>query len=325
MKTLVVKPNDANQRIDKFLQKTFKNLPPSMMYKGIRSKKIKINGKRCGISDIVRQGDVVTLYLPDDVLIRTAEGLDFLSAPAELDIVYEDQNILILNKVAGLLAHPDYRGTSDTLVSRVKRYLYEKGEYDPESENSFAPALVNRLDRNTSGLVIAAKNAPALRALADKMRNGEIRKFYLCVVCGVPDKKEETIEGFLTKDEAKNMVGVGGQGQGRSRRIKTRYRVMQEKGGFSLLEIELLTGRTHQIRAHMASIGHPVIGDRKYGSADANKKTGFDKQALCAYRLVFNFKTAVGSAEGGLLDYLSGREFRLGRVWFEKAYKSIKG
>ncbi|HHV51702.1 MAG TPA: RluA family pseudouridine synthase [Candidatus Avimonas sp.] len=323
MKTLVVKENDAGQRIDKLLLKTYSNLPVSMMYKGIRTKKIKLNGKRCSISDKVNAGDVITLYLNDEFLESGGADYDFLSAPGKIDVVYEDKNIILINKPAGLLVHPDKSESRDTLVSRVKRYLFEKGEYDPKLENSFAPALVNRLDRNTSGIVIAAKNAASLRILNQKLKGGEIRKFYLCIACGVLKRKEDTLEGYLDKDGDKNLVSISSQAQGGSRGIKTKYRVIGEKNGFSLLEIELLTGRPHQIRAHLASIGHPILGDRKYGLDGVNRKTGYDNQALCSYRLIFDFKNSGG--EDSHLDYLAGREFRLGSVWFEDEFwKGIK-
>lgn len=323
MKTLVVKENDAGQRIDKLLLKTYSNLPVSMMYKGIRTKKIKLNGKRCSISDKVNAGDIITLYLNDEFLESGGADYDFLSAPGKIDIVYEDENVILINKPAGLLVHPDKSESRDTLVSRVKHYLYEKGEYDPDFENSFAPALVNRLDRNTGGIVIAAKNAVSLRILNQKLKDGEIRKFYLCIACGILNRKEDILEGYLDKDGDKNIVSIRNYAQDGSRGIMTKYRVIGEKNGFSLLDIELMTGRSHQIRAHLASIGHPILGDRKYGFDGVNRKTGFNNQALCSYRLVFDFKNSGG--EDNILDYLAGREFRLGRVWFEdEFYRGIK-
>ena len=322
MKSITVGANDAGQRLDKFLMKTFGNLPVSMMYKSIRTKDIKINGKRCQISTRLTEGDVISLYVRDEFLAEAPASYDFMGASRKLEIVYEDENILLLNKKAGLLVHPDDREYRDTLIARVQRYLYEKGEYIPDKENSFTPALVNRIDRNTCGIVMAAKNAAALRILNEKLRAREIRKFYLCIVHGTMDKKEDTLEGYLEKDEEKNRVFVSRRAAAGMRTIRTRYRVLGEKDGFSLLEIELLTGRTHQIRAHLASVGHPLLGDGKYGTNALNRGTGYDKQALCSYRLIFAFSPPPPDApeEQKMLDYLRGKAFSLEDVWFVPAF-----
>lgn len=314
MKTLTIKSNDANQRLDKFLAKTFKNMPISEMYKGIRKKNIKLNNKRCHIADKLKEGDVISLYLNDEFLVDCPKTYDFLTASSKLDIVYEDENLLLLNKKAGLLVHPDNNEHRDTLIARVQRYLYEKNEYIPENENSFTPALVNRIDRNTAGIVIAAKNSAALRMLNQKLKAHEIRKFYLCIVHGIMEKKQDTLEAFLIKDEKNNRVFISNQKKADYRSISTRYRVLGEKNGFSLLEVELLTGRTHQIRAHLAWMGHPLLGDRKYGKNTLNKGTGFVKQALCSYKLIFDFKK--DGLQPSKLDYLSGKEFVIDDVWF---------
>lgn len=316
MKTVTVAKNDAGQRLDKFLAKTFRQMPASIMYKHIRQKDIKRNGKRCQISDRLEPGDVITLYVKDEFLEETPPVYDFLSASKRLDIVYEDDHLLLLNKKAGLLVHPDDKEYRDTLIFRVQRYLYEKGEYDPARENSFVPALVNRIDRNTCGIVIAAKTAEALRVLNEKLKQREIHKFYLCIVHGKMPRKEDTLEGFLEKNEAQNRVYISDKAKTGARTIATRYRVLEEKNDLSLLEIELLTGRTHQIRAHLASIGHPLLGDGKYGSNALNKGTGFSKQALCSYKLIFDFTSPAGE-----LDYLNGREFYLDDIWFVDAFR----
>lgn len=314
MKQITVKPNDAGQRLDKFLTKTFRLLPPSMMYKAIRKKDIKRNGKRIAAEDKVQAGDVLSIYLPDDVLEQTAPVYEFMHASKTLSVVYEDEHIMLLNKPVGLIVHPDDREFTDTLIFRVQRYLYEKGEYDPEAENSFAPALVNRIDRNTCGIVIAAKTAAALRILNDKLKHREIEKHYLCLVYGKMPKQTDLLEGYLDKNEAQNRVYIS-QKEGAGRRIATRYTVLGEQHGVSLLDIDLLTGRTHQIRAHMASIGHPLVGDGKYGKNEQNKTFGITKQALCSYKLTFRFAT-----DAGELQYLQGREFSLSDVWFADAF-----
>ena len=319
MKSITVNANDAGQRLDKLLTKTFRELPTSLMYKGIRTKNIKLNGKRCEISTRVQEGDVITLYLKDDVLTESTGTPDFMTAGKELHVLYEDENILLADKPAGLLVHPDENEYRDTLIMRIQRYLFEKGEYDPAKENSFTPALVNRIDRNTSGIVISAKNATALRILNEKMKRRELHKYYLCVVHGTFQKKSDTLEGFLEKNEQQNRVYISGRSRNGAREIATKYTVIGENERFSLLEIELLTGRTHQIRAHLASIGHPLLGDGKYGTNALNKGTGYSKQQLCSYRLQFDFSTP-----GDELEYLNGQEFVLKSVPFADDFKAGK-
>ncbi len=318
MKTsITVSRNDAGQRLDKFLTKTYKALPMAMLYKAIRKKDVRLNGKRCEAADRLSEGDVIGLFLPDDVLTQVPPTYEFMHSSKTLDIVYEDENILLLNKKVGLLVHPDDREFRDTLIFRVQRYLYEKGEYDPAAENSFAPALVNRIDRNTAGIVIAAKTAAALRILNDKLKNREIQKYYQCIVHGKMPKNEDTLEGYLEKNEVQNRVYISDKAKAGARTIRTRYKVLGQRDGFSLLEVHLLTGRTHQIRAHLASIGHPLLGDGKYGTNALNKGTGFDKQALCSYRLKFDFTTPADE-----LEYLNGKEFALKDIWFVPMFEN---
>ena len=312
MKCVTIGKNDAGQRVDKFLSKAFRSLPATVMYKEIRRKNIKLNGKRCEISTRLAEGDVLALYVKDEFLTESAPMYDFLAAGKRLNVVYEDENLLLLNKEAGLLVHPDEREYRDTLITRVQRYLYEKGEYRPEEENSFVPALVNRIDRNTCGIVMAAKNAETLRILNERLKAREIHKFYLCVVSGRMPKREETLTAYLQKNEAQNRVYISDRAREGARTIVTRYRVLEERGERSLLEIALLTGRTHQIRAHLASLGHPLLGDGKYGTNAQNRGSGFgNRQALCSYKLQFAF-----SSSTGLLDYLNGRTFAIDDAWF---------
>lgn len=319
MRQITVGKNDVGQRLDKFLTKTFTKLPQSMLYKGIRTKNIKLNGKRCQISSRIQEGDVISLYLKDEFFEETPTQYDFLKAPKTVDCVYEDDNILLLNKKPGLLVHPDENYHFDSLIARVQHYLYEKGEYRPQEENSFAPALVNRIDRNTSGIVIAAKNAETLRILNDKMRDRELHKYYLCVVHGKMEKKSDLLVGYLQKNESKNRVYVSSRPFPGAKTIQTKYQTLQENGKYSLLEIDLLTGRTHQIRAHMASIGHPLVGDGKYGKNSQNKESRYKWQALCSYKLVFDFRT-----DAGILNYLNHQEFTVPQVWFAEDFKNLK-
>ena len=311
MKSLIIGKNDAGQRLDKFLSKAVPRLPQSLMYKYIRTKRIKINRKRAEISTRLNAGDTVDLYINDEFFEAVPPKYDFLHAPNQLSIVYEDENLLLLDKKAGLLAHPDEHEYIDTLITRVKRYLYEKGEYRPENENSFVPALVNRIDRNTGGIVLAAKNAQTLRILNQKMKDRELEKYYLCIICGIMKKKEATLKAYLEKNEDKNKVYIHAHQRDGDRTIITHYKVLAEKNNLSLLEIHLLTGRTHQIRAHMAFIGHPLLGDGKYGKNTVNKAAGLKKQMLYSYKLKFAFKT-----DAGILNYLNGKTFEVAKVWF---------
>lgn len=300
MKSFTITKNDSGQRVDRFILKTFPKLPKSLMYKEIRKKNIKVNKKRTEPSSVLNEGDVIELYLKDDVLEEKPKHYDFLSASRKLDIVYEDENILLLNKKAGLLCHPDGNEYVDTLISRVKRYLYEKGEWNPEKSGTFTPSLANRIDRNTSGIVIAAKNAQALRILNEKIKSREIEKYYITAVHGKPKKECDTLTAYLSKDEKKNMVTVSDTEFEGAKEIVTQYKVLESRNNISLLEIDLKTGRTHQIRAHLAHIGCPIVDDGKYGD-----KHGRSRQALCSYKLVFHI------GDTGILSYLDRKTFEI--------------
>ncbi len=316
MKSFTIAQNDADKRLDKFIAKVAPMLPKNLMYKYIRIKRIKVNGKKSDIASKLHVGDVVDMYINDEFFEAGQDKYDFLKAPASLDVVYEDENILLLNKKAGVLSHPDEGEYVDTLITRVQRYLYEKGEYDPKAENSFAPALANRIDRNTGGIVIAAKNAESLRILNEKIKNREIDKRYLCIVVGCPKKKSNTLTSFMIKDEKKNKVHVYSHPVEGGKTMITEYNVLDTKNGVSLVEVRLHTGRTHQIRAHFASIGCPLLGDGKYGTNEINKKLGgYKKQCLYSYKLGFEF-----SSDAGILSYLNGSDFEAKEVWFRSAF-----
>ncbi len=319
MKSFTVGKNDAGKRLDKFIQKAIPSLPSSLMYRFIRTKHIKVNKKRAEISTKLIEGDIVEAWINDEFFEKAEPKYDFLSAPVKLDIVYEDENILLVDKKQGVLVHPDDKEYSDTLIGRIQHYLYDKGEYDPEAEHSFKPSLANRIDRGTGGIVIAAKNAEALRILCDKIKDREIDKKYLAVIHGIPKRKEAILEGFLEKNEDKNKVYLKSSREDGGLTIKTGYRVLDSKNGLSLIEVDLFTGRTHQIRAHMASIGHPLLGDGKYGKLAADKKLGFTRQALYSYKLTFSFTT-----DGGILEYLNGKTFTVPKVWFAEELFDFK-
>lgn len=316
MKEYVINKNDSGQRLDKYITKSFPLIPQSLMYKYIRNKRIKVNGKRAEISYRLNENDVVTLYINDEFFGSAKPKYDFMGAGKSISIVYEDENIILIDKPAGLLSHPDEDNYTDTAITRIKRYLYEKGEYDPDNEISFAPALVNRIDRNTSGIIIGAKNAEALRILNEKLKNRELRKLYLCVVIGKLKNESGLIEGYLEKNEKQNRVYVSDKGGNNTKHIATKYKALGYQNGLSLVEVELLTGRTHQIRAHFSHLGNPLLGDGKYGTNAKNKQFGnYKKQFLYSYKLAFDFKT-----DAGLLQYLDQKEFEVQDVWFKKAF-----
>ena len=316
MKSFTIGKNEADQRFDKFISKTVPTLPQNLMYKYLRTKRIKLNGKKAEISTRLKEGDTVEMYINDEFFVKEESVYDFMRASKSIEIIYEDENIILLNKKVGLLCHPDDKEYVDTLIGRLKRYLYEKGEYNPDEESSFTPALVNRIDRNTGGIVIAAKNAEALRILNKKLKDREIEKYYLCVVHGYIDKKSDTLKGYLIKNEEKNLVKISNKKSEVAKEIKTEYRVISEKNNLSLVEVHLLTGRTHQIRAHFAFIGHPLLGDGKYGTNKQNKAYGYKKQFLYSYKLFFNFTTDSGS-----LEYLNKKEFTVDDVWFRDEFE----
>ena len=319
MKTFTISKNDADQRLDKFISKSVPSLPKSLMYKYIRLKRIKLNRKRADISTRLCEGDVVDMYISDEFFVQKEYKYDFLKAGKELDIVYEDENILICNKKAGLLCHADKNEYNDNLINRILRYLYEKNEYKPKEENSFTPALANRIDRGTSGLVMCAKNAEALRILNSKIKSREIKKYYLCIVSGKMPKSEDTLTAYLAKDENKNKVKIKPEEFEGSKKIVTKYKVIKTNDKFSILEIDLLTGRTHQIRAHMAYCGHPLLGDKKYGDRKLNAAFGFDNQALFSYKIGFDF-----TSDAGALSYLNSRSFEADTSAFEAQFKKLK-
>ena len=318
MRELIVGKNDAGQRLDKFITKAL-NLPMSLLYKSIRLKKIKVNRKRAENSTILCEGDTVQCFLADEFFEKKADKHSFESISVHLDVIYEDKNIILLNKRPSVSVHEDESGSTNTLLTHVQAYLYQKGEYRPEEEQSFAPALCNRIDRNTGGIVIAAKNAEALRVMNDKIKHREIDKFYLAAVHGIPKPESATIKGYLLKDDKKNIVKVYEKNPPRgAKEIITKYKVVAKSDDSALVEVKLLTGRTHQIRAHMAHIGHPLIGDGKYGINKNDRAKGYKHQALYSYRLRFSFDTTEPTA----LDYLNGKEFKIPEkdIYFTKDY-----
>ena len=317
MKEFTITPNDAGQRLDRFLAKAVPLLPASLAQKYIRLKRVKLNGKRAERDTRLTAGDVLQLYINDEFFDTPKEENAYLTVSApNLHIVYEDENILLVDKKPGQAVHP-YDGSEygKTLIDHIQAYLYAKREWRPREENAFTPALCNRIDRNTGGIVIAAKNAETLRIINEKIRDREIDKRYLCITLGAPKPPEGEISCFLLKDEKKKQVAVYHRPVPGGKTAVTRYRTLERRGELSLLEIELLTGRTHQIRATMADLGCPLLGDGKYGSGAKNRQYGETRQALYSYQLTFDFPT-----DAGILNYLKGRSFRVEQVPFREKY-----
>lgn len=325
MRQLTAGKNDAGQRVDKFLMKYLLNLRGSLLYKFLRTKRIKLNGKRCEAGDILVCGDVFTLYISDEFFpVDENERKDRYSAAGLTlfpeEIAYEDENIIVMDKKAGITVHPNTAdekpsksGCEIYLVDKMLGYLYKKNEYNPAEENSFCPALCNRLDRNTAGLVIGAKNAQALRIMNTKIKNRELKKLYFCEACGIFEKKEATLSDYHYKDKSTNRVYIFGTREEAKRRMKikydddiksvvTKYSVVGEKDGNSLLIVDLITGRTHQIRAHLAYYGHPLVGDGKYGKVHSKRESDL-RQSLYSYSVEFIF-----TSESGGLEYLNGKK-----------------
>lgn len=315
MKEFTISGNDAGQRLDRFLAKAVPLLPASLAQKYIRLKRIKLNGGRAQRDTRLTQGDVLQLYINDEFFDKPREDNAYLTvASPKLNIVYEDENLLLVDKRPGLAVHPhDGAEYGRTLIDHIQAYLYQKKEWNPRQENSFTPALCNRIDRNTGGIVIAAKTAEALRIMNEKIKDREIDKRYLAIVEGTPKPQQGSLKGYLFKDAVKNRVFVTDTPQTGSKSCQTDYKTLASRNGLSLVECKLITGRTHQIRAQFAHAGHPLLGDGKYGKLD--KRFDRNYQALYSYRLTFTFPT-----DAGILEPLRGKSFQVQEVDFVKEY-----
>lgn len=303
MKEIRITKNEENQRLDKFLLKYMNKASKGFLYKMLRKKRIKYNGGRAEGSELLKAGDTLQLYLAEETIQSFMEEKTVAEAKRHFAIVYEDDDILVVSKPAGLLTHPEKSSDKDTLIDQVLYYLYQKGQYLPEADSSFTPALCNRLDRNTSGIVIAGKTLKGVQAVNEAIRSHKLDKYYLTLVAGELREAGE-ITAYLTKDEERNQVRISKR-EGSGKKTVTKYRPLAHAKGYTLLEIHLITGKTHQIRAHMQSMGHPVIGDRKYGSEHSNQKFreeyALSNQFLHAIRVEWKEKD-------GPLGYLYGKE-----------------
>ena len=311
MKEFTIGSNDAGQRLDRFLAKAVPLLPASLAQKYIRLKRIKCNGKRIDRDARLSDGDVLQLYINDEFFDKPREDNAYLTvAVPKLNIVYEDDQILLVDKRPGIAVHPhDGAEYGRTLIDHIQSYLYQKREWRPREENAFTPALCNRIDRNTGGIVIAAKTAEALRVMNQKIKDRELDKRYLAIVEGTPKPLVGSLKGYLFKDAKKNRVFVTDSPQTGAKSCQTNYKVLASRNGLSMVECELITGRTHQIRAQFAHAGHPLLGDGKYGKLD--KRFDRNYQALYSYKLTFSFTT-----DAGALEHLNGRSFRVENVDF---------
>jgi len=318
MKEFTIGKNDAGQRLDRFTAKVVPLLPTSLAQKYIRIKRIKVNGKGAKRDYKLLLDDVIQMYINDEYFgVSSGDDAYLNIINHNLDIVYEDDNIILINKPAGILCHSDGNVDYASVIVRVQAYLYQNGQWRPQDENSFTPALCNRIDRNTSGLVIAAKNAESLRIINEKIRLHEVDRYYLAVVLGTPKPPANRLEGYIFKDTKKGRVYVTQNSQRGSKSAIMEYTTIATTGKLSLLECNLITGRTHQIRAQLASIDHPILGDGKYGNGHFNKQYNESKQVLCSYKLTFAFKESAG-----MLEYLNGQTYEVPNVPFREKYFS---
>lgn len=320
MKEFTVSKNDAGQRLDRFVGKAVPLLPESLLQKYIRLKRIKVNGRGSKRDFRLSVGDTLQLYINDEFFDKPSEENAYLKiSTPKLNIVYEDENILLADKHPGMLCHSAGEWSYDTLIANIQAHVYQQGQWHPREENSFAPALCNRIDRNTGGIVIAAKNAEALRIMNDKIRDREIDKYYLCAVHGRPHPASGVLDNYIFKDSSKNQVYIRTKPEPGARSAKTEYRTLETRNGLSLVECRLLTGRTHQIRAQMAHAGTPLLGDGKYGTERLNKPYDEKGQALYSYKLRFSFST-----DAGALEYLKNRCFSVSDIPFVEKYFNLR-
>ena len=301
MREIHITERDAGQRLDKYLAKLFNQAPKSFVYKMLRKKNIKLNGLRAEGAERLQVGDFIRLYLSDGTIGGFSQPKSVNARAGGLDIVFENTHILVCAKPPGILSQPEKAGDNDTMVDRLLRYLYEEGAYD--LAGTFTPSVCNRLDRNTSGLLICGKTLAGAQAVGEALRSRTISKTYMAIAAGCIDRPMR-LEGYHQKDEAANHVTIAASPPGKPVVTEIVPLKTNDKLMLTLLEVHLVTGRAHQIRAHLQSIGHPLIGDNKYGNAEMNRfyrqRFNIDRQMLHAGLLVFQ-------ADAGVLEPLRGQ------------------
>jgi len=311
MRAFTIDPQSADRRIDKWMLASFPALGYGLVRSAFRKKDVRLNGRHAAPDARLKAGDVVQIYL-DDELLRQPEKRDrfLLNIRPRLNILYRDARFMLIDKPAGLICHPDAHEKVRTLLTEAQAFLYQKGLWDSMRPGAFAPALANRIDRFTGGLVMIALTEEALRELDMRIRLCEVEKRYVCIVSGCPRSMSGTLTDWLVKPEGAKRVAVCDRETKGAKLAQTAYRVLARRDGLSLVECTLLTGRTHQIRAQFAHASTPLLGDTQYGDARVNRRFGVEGQALYAYRLAFRFKTP------GPLDDLNGQSWEAPRVPF---------
>ncbi|WP_130807549.1 RluA family pseudouridine synthase [Senegalia massiliensis] len=294
--------NESGQRIDRFLIKYMDKAPKGFIQKMIRKKRIKLNSKRAYPDDIININDELKLYLSMETINKFRSDYEEIKSNIKLNVIYEDENIILIYKKKGDISH-SHLDDKESISNALIKYLIDKKEYNPELEKTFTPAISNRLDRNTSGIIIGTKNYNALKNINKAIRNRNIDKYYKALVYGKVEK-EMLLENYIIKNSRNNMVQITDKNTSNSKKIETRIKPLVFSDEYTLLEVELITGRTHQIRAHLNFINHPIVGDKKYTNKKINKNINLNSQFLVSYKIKFN------NLDNGL-EYLNGKSFEI--------------